>query len=94
MYCIHINVPTWRLDKQRSDDRLHDKCNDRERRYRSDNGENRKSKITISTTSNVTAGTILPGASTLEDINMYINAAKKLKIDQLKKKIHPNANKK
>ena len=87
MYCIHINVPTWRNDKQRSGDRSGDKYNDRERRYRSDNGENRNSEITTSTTSDVTAGAILPGASTLEDINMYINAAKKQKIDQLKKKM-------
>lgn len=86
MYCININVPTWRDDKQRSHDRRRGKCNDKERRYPSDNGENKKCEITISTTSNVTAGTILPGASTLDDINMYINAAKKVKIDQLKKK--------
>lgn len=32
------------------------------------------------------AGKILPGASSLEDINSFINAAKKEKLEQLKKK--------
>ena len=33
-----------------------------------------------------TAENILPGASSLEDINKYLNAAKKEKLEQLKKK--------
>ena len=36
---------------------------------------------------NLTAEKILPGAFTLEDINKYINAAKKEKLEQLKKKL-------
>ena len=87
MYCIPINVPNWSHGKRKRNDRSRDKSQERERRYSTEDGDNRRSDIAISTTSNVTAGNILPGASTLEDINKYINAAKKVKIDQLKKKM-------
>ena len=39
------------------------------------------------------AGKILPGASSLEDINSFINAAKKEKLEQLKKKSNFQNNK-
>ena len=86
MYCILINVPTWSHGKRKRNDRSRDKYEERER-YSTEDDDNKRSDIAISTTSNVTAGNILPGASTLEDINKYINAAKKVKIDQLKKKM-------
>ena len=46
-----------------------------------------KTKINIDKSADITADNILPGASTLEDINMYINTAKKEKLEQLKKKL-------
>ena len=51
---------------------------------------NHRLQSTRDNSGNITAGNILPGASTLEDINMYIHAAKKEKMEQLKKKMPMN----
>ena len=68
-----------------------------DKRPNSDIGESRKeygNRVSASfecsrsnKSANLTAEKILPGASTLEDINKYINAAKKEKLEQLKKKL-------
>ena len=46
-----------------------------------------KTKSNTDKSADITADNILPGASTLDDINTYINTAKKEKLEQLKKKM-------
>ena len=85
-FYITIIPPNSRRGKRDVEDEMSYQRKDGfKRRLNSDNQKD--SKIDRrNASSNINAANILPGASTLEDINMYIHAAKKEKIEQLRKK--------
>ena len=55
-------------------------------RNKSSHNYSHKYRAETTSDSSDSAGKILPGASSLEDINSFINAAKKEKLEKLKKK--------
>ena len=57
-----------------------------EKKLTKDNVDSDRRKQSHGNCGRNTAENILPGASSLEDINKYLNAAKKEKLEQLKKK--------
>ena len=77
-------LSTSRNGKRRFND-LHE-CDKDDERKKLSHGYDRKHSHKRTSESPIAAGKILPGASSLEDINSFVNAAKKEKLNQLRKK--------
>ena len=77
-------VSTSRNGKRTNEDQqIYDKDDDRKKYSNSHSSKHSSEK---SSNAIVSADNILPGASSLQDINTLIKAAKKEKLEQLKKK--------